>query len=110
MGLILNVYRHPDGDFTRGGVSGQFRELTLVNADGPFDPTPDRPAVVMKHGNVPWSVHIVPIEATKNAKHYMFGGNYAVTSDSRFGELVEKILGRQFRHAVGAVAIHDRTE
>jgi len=37
----------------------------------------------------------------------MFGGNYASTSDSRFGEAVEKIIGTRF---YGAVAVHDRVE
>jgi len=37
----------------------------------------------------------------------MFGGNYAATSDSRFGEAIEKLTGQDF---YGAVPIHDRKE
>ena len=37
----------------------------------------------------------------------MMGGNYAATSDSRFGEAVRKRIGPNF---YGAVPIHDRFE
>jgi hypothetical protein len=37
----------------------------------------------------------------------MMGGNFAHTSDSRFGEAIEKIVGYRM---YGAVAIHDRIE
>jgi hypothetical protein len=36
----------------------------------------------------------------------MFGGNYAGTSDSRFGEAVKEMIG----HKYGPVGIHDRVE
>ena len=37
----------------------------------------------------------------------MMGGNYAATSDSRFSDKVEQMLGHHF---YGAVPIHDRVE
>ena len=37
----------------------------------------------------------------------MFGGNYGATSDSRFSEKVEEMMGSSF---YGAVPIHDRVE
>jgi hypothetical protein len=37
----------------------------------------------------------------------MMGGNYAATSDSRFSDKIEEMLGHGF---YGAVPIHDRVE
>ena len=37
----------------------------------------------------------------------MMGGNYGSTSDSRFKDKLEEMLGERF---YGAVAIHDRVE
>ena len=37
----------------------------------------------------------------------MMGGCYVATSDSRFGEMIEKKFGIHF---YGAVALHDRSE
>lgn len=108
MGLILYVYRAPDGDFTGGGISGRVKEITVVNVDGPFDPTPERPAFRLEM-HVRGCLRLVPADAPAGGKSIgpMFGGNYAATSDSRFGAACEKLLGARF---YGAVAIHDRFE
>jgi hypothetical protein len=117
MGLTLWVHRSPLGDSTNGGLSGRFDRLTVVNVEGPFEPTPDHPAVMLVP-NALGSVVIMPaekigdewLEIASNTKAYagpMFGGNYAATSDSRFGRAVEAILGHRF---YGAVPIHDRLE
>ena len=37
----------------------------------------------------------------------MMGGNYAATSDSRFSDKIEQMLGHHF---YGAIPIHDRVE
>jgi hypothetical protein len=37
----------------------------------------------------------------------MFGGNYAGTSDSRFKDAVENLIGTRF---YGAIPVHDRYE
>ena len=47
------------------------------------------------------------IPESKKLGWTMFGGNYATTSDSRFSELCEELLGTNF---YGAVAVHDRVE
>jgi hypothetical protein len=87
-GLILNVYVDSDGsDCTNGGISSKFKNVTLIPADGPFEPAEDRPAVTLIRRNIGGSdyIHLVPCD--ENAKPlpgwWMFGGNFAYTSDSR---------------------------
>lgn len=109
MGLIVNVFRAAnERDCTNNGVSSRFATLTLINAEGPFDPTPERPAAMLRVG--PYnSIHIVPCtdDGQVLPGWFMMGGNYAATSDSRFGEAVRDMIGTKH---VGAVAIHDRQE
>lgn len=112
MGLVIDVFRRPaDRDFSLGGVSGQHTELTVVNIDGPFEPNPSRPAVILE-SHVPGCLRIVPAEKLGNGyvkikPRTMMGGNYGAACDSRFGEACEKLLGHTF---YGAVPIHDRVE
>lgn len=111
MGIHAYVYRSDLGDCTNGGISSKAKGLTIVNANGPFEPDDNHPAAMLvSHVN-----HAVIRPAEKDSegvyhpvnKWWMFGGNYAATSDSRFGEAVERLLGRKF---YGAVPIHDRCE
>jgi len=114
MGLIINVYRNAgrDQDCSLGGVSSQYTELTVVNIDGPFEPKSNRPAVILEM-HVPGCLRIVPAVQAEDGTYKvdprwaMMGGNYAGTSDSRFSEACEKLLGHRF---YGAVAVHDRYE
>lgn len=110
MGLIVNVYRPAgrDSDCTNGGLSSRVDRLCLVNVDGPFDPSPEAPAALLRHGPLK-SLNIVPCDGEAQALPgwFMFGGNLAATSDSRFGEAVRAMTGGQH---VGAVNIHDRLE
>jgi hypothetical protein len=107
-GLIIEVYRSKDttgndSDCTNGGISATFDRLTLIGKgiSGPFAPTPERPAVTMITRTICGEEykHIVPCD--ENAQPlpgwYMFGGNYGVTSDSRFPHRYP-------------LAIHDRQE
>lgn len=117
-GLILNVYRSADGaNCTNGGYTARFTQLTLVGVrdetkghNAPveplgrqsqvFAPTAERPAVILvkRHiGRILW--HLVP--AGFEGQWFMFGGNYAATSDSRFGDITG---------IYGAIAVHDRVE
>jgi len=112
LGLQVYVYRQPGGmDCTNGGFSSFSDQLTLVNVDGPFKPTPDRPpALLVSHDK--GIVRIVPAifvnqEYIKMPVWLMFGGNYAASSDGRLTEAVEKLTGQ--RH-YSAIAIHDRIE
>lgn len=113
MGLILSVYRDASGvDCTAGGISSNHTDLTAINVEGPFEPTQDRPPVILEN-HYKNAVRIVPAgpdgKALKLATHAgpMFGGNFATTSDSRLGEAIEKLVGIRF---YGAVPIHDRYE
>ena len=114
MGLNLSVYRNASlGDCTNGGLSSKFVTLCVVNCLGPFEPTPDSPAVLIERG--PYNtLRLKP--AIKDDKGswvpapgmFMMGGNYAGTSDSRFGErLNDYVHGYRF---VGVLPIHDRQE
>ena len=107
MGILVYVYRSARGwDCTNGGESAKFTEFTVTNAQGPFQPSASAPAAILEEGPM-GSVRLVPQSVKDTGKHYMFGGNYAASSDSRFSEAVQKILNHRF---YGAIAIHDRVE
>jgi hypothetical protein len=115
MGLHISVYRNAewaDGtDCTNGGLSSKYTSLCVVNAEGPFEPSAQSPAVLLDN-HYKNSVRLIPAEKVggvwKPIKgHWQMGGNYGATSDSRFGELIERLGGVRF---YGAVAIHDRKE
>lgn len=110
MGLIVYVYRTAAlGDSTAGGISSRHDTLTVVNVDGPFDPTDTRPAALIEDGPQ-GTVRIVPARQTRTGDWIrndlpwlsgpMFGGNYA-SGDSRL---------REAAGFYGAIAIHDRYE
>jgi hypothetical protein len=103
MGLIVSIYR-ADYDSTMNVFHGKSR-ITLVNVDGPFQPTENAPAakLVAGYGN---TAIIVPADETEFDGVQMMGGTFASTSDSRFQRAVEKLVGVSHH----AVAIHDRRE
>ena len=117
MGIRVDVLRSHhdqdswlgDVDCTNGGITNHkngVHELTIINADGPFEPDEKAPAAVImltQFGNA----KILPAADAKDENWMMFGGNYAATSDSRFGDAIEKLTGQDF---YGAVPIHDRKE
>lgn len=113
MGLLVSVYRNAEiGDCTNGGISSRHTSLCVVNASGPFEPRPDCPAVIIERG--PYlTLRLRPAESVNGAWRpiegmYMMGGNYAGTSDSRFGEAASAMVaGYRF---VGVLPIHDRRE
>lgn len=128
MGLHISVYRDADGhDSTNGGISSCVKNLTVVNADGPFEPTADAPAVILE-SHARGIVRLVPAvqvdgqwvgfrPSDKSQAEFlpqygavgpMFGGNYGATSDSRFREKITELTGSG--NFYGAVAIHDRYE
>lgn len=126
MGLHVNVYRSKPfalggvvNDATNGGISRDAGELCLVNVEGPFAPSGGIPAALLVPHNVFGNqvgrrlVRVVPAVPDGDGwkpdpRWAMMGGNYASTSDSRFREAVEKLLGGVFFN--GAVPIHDRFE
>lgn len=105
MGLLVDVYRTKGRDCTNGGISSGFDTLCLVNVPGPFDPSDSAPAAMLVKGYAAGTVRVVPADI--GDCRTTFGGNFAATSDSRFGEAVRNLIGGEF---YGAVAIHDRFE
>lgn len=108
-GLILNVLRSSGGDCTNGGPTSRVSEITVINLGKDseiFEPTPERPAFKLEM-HVRGCLRLVPVDEPKGMCSGMFGGNYATTSDGRFGAACEKLLGTRF---YGAVAVHDRSE
>ena len=112
MGMIVSVYRDASDsyDCTAGGMTNSktgVSQLCIINIDGPFTPTDDQPAAMIEAGPL-GSVRIVPATPRwERAGSRMFGGNFAYTSDSRFGSAVKEITGAE---CAGPVAIHDRYE
>ena len=104
MGMIASVFRSDLGDCSNKGVSARATKVCVVNVEGPFDPSPDAPAVRLvkrKYGNV------VAIPVGLDEFEVMFGGTYVSTSDSRFAEAVEQMSGYDFGFPI---AMHDRVE
>jgi hypothetical protein len=115
MGLTLEIYRNSFGDCTNNGITSNHTGVTLVNADGPFEPTAKHPAVMLVKGPlgdptlVPavWAAGEWVPEKRVDMCGPMAGGNYAATSDSRFGEAIRKVCGRKM---YAALPVHDRFE
>jgi hypothetical protein len=126
-GLRLSVYRAVDfPDCTNGGISGKHARVTVVGrlVGDTVVPLPDgcciseadddAPAVVLVESRCPGydpTPHLVPLEFVHGTPvdcvGPMSGGNYAGTTDSRWGQLGKLYEG--LRH-LDAVAIHDRIE
>jgi hypothetical protein len=123
-GLRLDVYRNAarTGDATLNGLTGRYTRVTLLGrvvygvrqtplvelldpASRVSEPERDAPGVwlvVGKHGAS--DRHVIPADANGQpdmGRHYMSGGNFVSTTDSRWG----KLLAGQ-----GAVQVHDRHE
>lgn len=113
MGLLLSVYRNAElGDCTNGGITSRHSTLCVVNVPGPFNPSDDTPAVVVERG--PYlTLRLKPAECVDGkwqpkSGWFMMGGNYAGTSDSRFGEALNDFV-HGYRFA-GVLPVHDRQE
>lgn len=111
MGLNVYVYRNALQDCTNGGISASAQKLCIVNIDGPFEPNEDAPAAILTTNQVGNPV-IKPAfyisERVWEAANgwFMMGGNYAASSDSRFGQAVREFAPGFY----GAIPIHDRQE
>lgn len=97
MGLIVSIYRS-DYDCDLNYFYGK-KSVTVINAEGPFEPTEDRPAAIIKDGYTPGSKIIVPADDYKGVQ--MSGGTFASSCDSRFSEAAG---------TYNAISIHDRRE
>lgn len=110
MGITAYVYREAGSshDCTMNGWSSRFTKVCVTNAEGPFEPTPDCPAVVLvPHRTLKGAIHAISAIDQASGKWTMFGGNFLASSDSRFWELCERLGASRFH---GAVSIHDRIE
>jgi hypothetical protein len=105
MGMIASVYDNPLGNCSNNGVSANAKQVCIVNVEGPFDPTPDAPAVKLIKRERVGNVVCVPVGL--EGKWTMFGGAFVYSSDSRFNRAVEKLSG--YEHSF-PVALHDRVE
>lgn len=88
-GMPVSVLRIADRggvDCTNGGVSGRVNQFVLVGPDiwPLFAATEERPAlrIIRRFINGTEYVHAEPL-ATAEQQHYMFGGNYVTSCDSR---------------------------
>ena len=90
-GLRISVYRHGNYDCTNGGISSRYNELILVGEgiEGPvtvdLDNPPENVVKIVKRklfGGKEEYMHIEPYN--NEGKWFMYGGNIACTSDSRF--------------------------
>jgi hypothetical protein len=97
-GMILSVLRHANGsDCTNGGISSRFVDVVVVGPGIPeiFEEKPERPAVMVDERM--GYKFLRPVEdCPSDQVGYMFGGNFAFTTDSRW--------------KFGALPIHDRSE
>ena len=101
-GIRIEVYSNPKyRGCAAGGISEKFDELLIAHERGCIDINGDEENLVkVVHRNIGGRdvYHLAPID---DDGQYMFGGNYAGSSDQRFCEL----------HGIyGALAVHDRKE
>lgn len=108
MGMIVSFYRSNGADCTNGGVSAKFDKAVVTNVEGPFEPSADMPALILE-SHVKGCLRLVPKALREREPGWvvMAGGNFAATSDSRFSQACERLLGHRF---YGAVPVHDRVE
>jgi len=105
MGLRVSIIGE-GRNCSNGGVSSQANNLTIVNIDGPFEPSDDAPGAVLK-SHVFRSVVVVPVDVPDGVAGPMAGGNYVVSSDSRWGQ---KLTEMGQANSYIAVPLHDRFE
>lgn len=100
-GIRANIYRCSHGSCAPTGISESHQRVTVIgdNIAGPFEPNADAPAVKLVVRNL-YGKRVIHAEPVAPG-HYMFGGCYIATSDSRFSEATG---------FYGAVALHDRSE
>ena len=105
--LSIDVYRSADGrDCTNDGISTRYDELLVLCDDGPHeidldDPPENLVRLVKRHLFGSDIYHVEPF-ARPTGAGWMFGGNYAASSDSRYHRLTFGMYG--------AVPVHDRQE
>jgi len=89
-GLLCFVYINKRcGDSTNGGISSKYAELVLTDGntdnmvEGCFSPDVDN-VIYLYHRKHYNDFIAAPKDYGQNGPHYMFGGNFLYSSDSRF--------------------------
>lgn len=105
-GLLVWVYENEMGEDQLSVLPKGTKRLILCGEGIPeiFEESPDCPAVMLVK-NAYNTVKAVPVNAVN--KPAMYGGRFVSTSDSRFSDVIENLLGHRF---YGAVPLHDRVE
>jgi hypothetical protein len=101
-GLIVEVYRGAEiGDCTNGGPSSKVKGFTLIDDEVPgiFEPTEDRPALVLVRRVVFGKPYIHAVPYSMKDEQTMMGGNFVYTSDSRLRAVSQY-----------PIPVHDRVE
>lgn len=105
MGLRVSIIGSGT-NHSNGGVSSQASHLTILNIGGPFQPSDDAPAAEIKT-NVFGSAIVVPYHQPDGVVGPMAGGDYVVSSDSRWEEKLRE-MGQANSYV--AIPLHDRFE
>ena len=106
--LSLSIYKNPIYDgCANGGWSDDHDELYVACPSGPFEVEVDDPSLFVLRRGPLGSLRLEPNVQPEHMVGPMASGCYAATSDSRFGEMCEELLGHRWH---GAVAVHDRFE
>lgn len=104
--LPIEVYRRKGADCSNDGISSKFDTLLLVCDEGFVDvdenELPENLVRMVKRYLFGQDVYSIRPWKDPEGVGWMFGGNFAHTSDSRFS----RMFGGQY----GAIAIHDRQE
>ena len=122
--MALNIYVYRDaelGDCTNNGVSKFANKLCVTNASGPVDldrDTDHYPLVRIAFGRAGNPILVPDGPGPDKTGNRCFGGNYASSSDSRFGEAIRKLAvdngmspAEARALAMGSILpIHDRFE
>ena len=111
MGIYVDIYKN-GSDCTNGGESSYVDGFCITEIDGPFKPNDRYPRAKILKRVMPFGVSLKLVPVSKLDKCTMMGGNYASTTDSRFGEYCRDLMGEDLGNVfgLGPIAIHDRVE
>jgi len=93
-GLSVSLYKNAEfGECSNGGISSTCNSCIIVSDDFDivelFEATEESPAVVIvkREGRPFQDIIAVPRDIFESKKHYMFGGSFIYSSDSRFNDI-----------------------
>jgi len=99
-GFLVDVFSN-DSDSTNGGISGRNKRLMVIGSCDDFDlpeifnyEDGDDNVMKLVMRDVGFNRFPIIVPLDYDEKHYMFGGNFGWTSDSRFEGSPIKIFDR----------------